>query len=72
VLLPSSPILSSRRSRFSFATLGGFFEVLVLLDICQDAGFFAGLVKSAQSLLESLVIPNYHVGHLISNPLSFS
>jgi hypothetical protein len=45
--------------------------MLMLPYIRQNARLLAGLVESAQSSLEGLVIPNYHIGHLISNPLSF-
>jgi hypothetical protein len=42
----------------------------MLLDVRQDASFLAGFVEPAQSFLEGLVIPNYHIGHFIPNPLS--
>jgi hypothetical protein len=46
-IFPSSSILPSCRSQLSFAAFGWLFEMLMLLDISQNAGFFAGFIEPA-------------------------
>ncbi len=46
--------------------------MLMFPDVCQNARLLARFIESAQSSLEGFIIPNYHIGHLISNPLSFT
>jgi hypothetical protein len=60
----------SGRVLFSLTPIGRFFEVLVLLDIGQDASLLARLGETSQSFFKRLVFPDTNASHYILNPLS--